>query len=113
MCILPIRERRSTPRAQALSRTCGNGPLQSLLPPPLPALCEPDLSPGVAWRSPSRQVPLAQAHGCLAARPICPYPPGIPLLLPGERLDAERLEWLAQQRLLWGEQIADTVTVLA
>ena len=98
---------------QALSRTCGNGPLQSLLPPPLPALCEPDLSPGVAWRSPSRQVPLAQAHGCLAARPICPYPPGIPLLLPGERLDAERLEWLAQQRLLWGEQIADTVTVLA
>ena len=40
-------------------------------------------------------------------------PPGIPLLLPGERLDAERLAWLAQQRLLWGEQIADTVTVLA
>jgi lysine decarboxylase len=98
---------------QTLRRAFGEVPLQPLQPPPLPALCEPELSPGAAWRSPSRQVPLAQAHGCLAARPVCPYPPGIPLLLPGERLDAERLAWLAQQRLLWGEQIADTVTVLA
>ena len=61
----------------------------------------------------ARALPLAAAAGRIAARPICPYPPGIPLLVPGERLDPERLEWLQCQRQLWGEQIADTVRVLA
>ena len=83
------------------------------MPPPLPAVAQLDIAPGQAWRSASREVPIAKAEDCIAARPICPYPPGIPLLLPGERLDAARLEWLQQQRLLWRGQIADTVTVLA
>ncbi|MCS5694147.1 hypothetical protein NZK33_19515 [Cyanobium sp. FGCU-6] len=49
----------------------------------------------------------------MAAEPLCPYPPGIPLLVPGERIDAQRAAWLASQRLLWPGQIADTVAVVA
>ena len=48
----------------------------------------------------------------MAAAPICPYPPGIPLLVPGERIDPARADWLLGQRLLWPGQIADTVSVV-
>ncbi|MFM8673703.1 MAG: hypothetical protein ACKOCA_01450 [Vulcanococcus sp.] len=58
-------------------------------------------------------VQVAQAAGELAAEPLCPYPPGIPLLIPGERIDADRAAWLMQQQRLWPGQIADTVSVVA
>jgi arginine/lysine/ornithine decarboxylase len=66
-----------------------------------------------AWRLASISLPLAEAEGRIAAETIRPYPPGIALLLPGERLDRARIDWLQQQLLLWGGQIADTVKVLA
>jgi lysine decarboxylase len=53
------------------------------------------------------------AAGRIAAEPLCPYPPGIPLLIPGERLDRPRVDWLVQQHKLWPGQIADTVMVVA
>jgi lysine decarboxylase len=87
-------------------------PLAPLPPLPLPDLAKLAISPGEAWRRPHEQVPLAAALGRIAARPLCPYPPGIPLLLPGERLDRERLEWLQAQQRLWQGQIADTLKVL-
>ena len=63
--------------------------------------------------APAITLPLAEAAGRIAAETICPYPPGIALLLPGEQLDPARIQWLQQQQLLWGGQIADTVEVLA
>jgi lysine decarboxylase len=66
-----------------------------------------------AWRAPRLRVALAAAAGRLAAEPLCPYPPGIPLLIPGERIDAARAAWLVQQQQLWPGQIADTVQVVA
>ena len=65
-----------------------------------------------AWRAPRRLCPLDQADGEVAAELLCPYPPGIPLLVPGERLDSERLHWLLRQQQLWGEQVPDTLAVL-
>ncbi len=52
---------------------------------------EPALPPAV-WFGPERReaVPLAQAVGRALAEPLVPYPPGIPLVWPGERLDAAR-----------------------
>tara|TARA_B100001250_G_scaffold351500_1_gene323711 strand:+ start:456 stop:593 length:138 start_codon:yes stop_codon:yes gene_type:complete len=44
---------------------------------------------------------------------ICPYPPGIPLLIPGEILDEERVDWLIEQRCFWPEQIPDFVRVIS
>jgi lysine decarboxylase len=58
-------------------------------------------------------VALAAAAGLIAAPPLCPYPPGIPLLVPGERIDQARAAWLQQQQRLWPGQIADTVRVVA
>ena len=55
----------------------------------------------------------SKAAGELAAEPLCPYPPGIPLLIPGERIDGPRAAWLQEQRALWPGQIADTVSVVA
>jgi len=87
-------------------------PLPPFTPPPLPLVAAPELPLGLAWRAPRRQLPLAEAVGRLAAEPLCPYPPGIPLLIPGERIDAERASWLEEQRRHWPDQIAATVAVV-
>jgi lysine decarboxylase len=68
---------------------------------------------GIAWRAQAVERPLGQATGAIAARPLVPYPPGIPLLIPGERLDGERTSWLLDQRHQWPGQIADTLWVVA
>ena len=94
-------------------RDCDSLLLPPFVPPPLPLVAVPELTVGLAWRSQAEVVPLAQAVGRIAAEPLCPYPPGIPLLIPGERIDAPRAAWLAGQRSLWPGQIADTVRVVA
>ena len=81
--------------------------------PPIPLVAAPEMALGQAWRARSVAVPLAEAAGCIAAEPLCPYPPGIPLLVPGERIDADRAQWLVDQQRLWPGQIADTVKVVA
>jgi lysine decarboxylase len=88
-------------------------PLPLFTAPPLPALAEPEMPLVQAWRAPAERVALVAAAGRIAAEPLCPYPPGIPLLIPGERLDRPRVDWLLQQHKLWPGQIADTVTVVA
>lgn len=97
----------------ALRRELGGPPLPPLQPPPLPLVGSLALPIGEAWRAPSRPLPLAEAAGAIAAEPLCPYPPGIPLLVPGERIDAARAAWLQHQQELWPGQIADTVKVVA
>ncbi|MCP9848401.1 aminotransferase class I/II-fold pyridoxal phosphate-dependent enzyme [Cyanobium sp. Morenito 9A2] len=96
-----------------LERQLGGSPLAAFSAPPLPLVAEPELAPALAWRAPAERVLLAQAAGRLAAEPLCPYPPGIPLLIPGERIDAQRVAWLRCQQAQWPGQIADTVAVLA
>jgi lysine decarboxylase len=95
-----------------LRRELGGPPLPPFAPPPLPLVAAPELAVGLAWRSQAEVVPLAEAIGRIAAEPLCPYPPGIPLLIPGERIDAPRASWLEGQRALWPGQIADTVRVV-
>lgn len=47
------------------------------------------MSPAEAYFAPRRRVPLAHAVGEVSADQFCPYPPGVPLLAPGERVTAE------------------------
>ena len=96
-----------------LRRALGGDPLPPFSPPPLPLVAEPEIPIGEAWRAQAEVVPLADAVGRIAAEPLCPYPPGIPLLIPGERIDPARATWLQQQAQLWPGQIADTVKVVA
>jgi arginine decarboxylase len=58
------------------------------------AIPDPVLSPREAFWAPSRPVPLARAAGRVAAEIVTCYPPGVPLLCPGERVDAEVVEYL-------------------
>ncbi len=97
----------------ALRRELAAAPLPPFTPPPLPLVAEPELPLEQAWRSPALALPLGALEGRIAARPLCPYPPGIPLLIPGERIDAGRAAWLRDQAALWPGQIADTVPVVA
>jgi hypothetical protein len=57
------------------------------LPParPGPVVC----SPRAAWLAPHERVPADTAIGRVAAEALTPYPPGVPAVLPGERLDIE------------------------
>ena len=40
-----------------------------------------------------KSVPLAEAENYICAEPVSFYPPGIPMILPGERFTAEIIEW--------------------
>ncbi len=87
-------------------------PLPPFSPPPLPLLSRPALACGEAWRTKSRLVDWSDAEGAVASQLICPYPPGIPLLIPGERLDRERVRWIQEQRALWPDQIPQKVKIV-
>jgi lysine decarboxylase len=98
---------------ERLRHALGGDPLPPFSAPPLPLVGEPELPLGLAWRASCEVVTLAAAVGRIAAEPLCPYPPGIPLLVPGERIDPARAAWLQGQASLWPGQIADTVKVVA
>ena len=57
---------------------------------------EMSMTPRDAFFAKSHAVPLPAAIGCIAAEPIIPYPPGIPVLVPGERIGWTKLLYLAQ-----------------
>ena len=52
------------------------------------------LSPRAAFLAAPERVPIAQAEGRIAAECLAAYPPGIPNVLPGERLTAANLATL-------------------
>jgi arginine/lysine/ornithine decarboxylase len=54
------------------------------------------MTPRDAFFARSHSVPLPAAIGCIAAEPVIPYPPGIPVLVPGERIGWSKLMYLAQ-----------------
>ncbi|BAS29008.1 arginine decarboxylase [Limnochorda pilosa] len=66
-----------------------------LPPPPLPPAV---LTPREAFLAPARSVSAAEAEGEVAAEMVAPYPPGIPVLVPGERITRESLEHLRRLR---------------
>ena len=47
--------------------------------------------------SPAVSTPLCQAAGQICARPVTPYPPGIPLLWPGEEIQPKHIEFLTER----------------
>lgn len=52
------------------------------------------LSPREASFSITKKVPFKDAIGLISAEIVCPYPPGIPLLIPGERITKEVYNYL-------------------
>jgi arginine decarboxylase len=67
-------------------------------PPPWGELA---MTPREAFLGPQEVVPAREAIGRVAAESLAAYPPGIPNVLPGERLTAETLDYV-QQALDYG-----------
>ena len=55
---------------------------------------EPDvvLTPRQAFFADRRRIPLEDAAGEVSAEQFCPYPPGVPLIAPGERVTREAID---------------------
>lgn len=62
--------------------------------PPLPEIPELLLSPREAFYGESRSVPLEEAVGEVSAEAIMAYPPGIPLVCPGEVVTREIVDYV-------------------
>jgi len=105
-------ERQLPRQLLALRQALGGPPLPPFSAPPVPLLASPELPLGQAWRAACVSVPLSEAAGRIAAEPLCPYPPGIPLLVPGERIDRDRALWLERQRQLWPDQLPASLKVV-
>ena len=60
--------------------------------PPGRAACTPAQAEGL----PAKTVRLWQSEGCISAEYVYVYPPGIPLLVPGEEISQEALSFLRQ-----------------
>jgi arginine decarboxylase len=56
------------------------------------------MTPTKAFFSPTKKVTLKEAEGEIIAEMVSPYPPGIPRLLPGERITPAIIEYLQKGR---------------
>ena len=64
------------------------------LPDPGELELEPAMLPRDAFFAPKETVSADRGIGRIAAEQITPYPPGIPVIIPGERITAELLDYL-------------------
>ena len=73
------------------------GAVSFLALPPLPRTA---LSPRDAYFARSERVPAASAEGRIAAETITFYPPGIPVLAPGDLIDGETISYLRTMKMI-------------
>jgi arginine/lysine/ornithine decarboxylase len=64
------------------------------LPPVSGLVGDHVMSPREAYLGTTKRVALEQAADEIAAEPVSPYPPGVPLLVPGQRVHAGHIEFL-------------------
>lgn len=62
----------------------------------LPDLPEAPMTPRQALFSQTETVPLSAAAGRIAAETACPCPPGVPVIMPGEKITAQATEFLCR-----------------
>ena len=75
--------------------------------PPFPP-AERAMSVRDARFAPCAEVSLSDAEGRVCARPVTPYPPGVPLLWPGEKITRAHVELIRER---WYNDI-DRITVV-
>ena len=72
-------------------------PLKTFKTLAIPKICQrltSSLTPREAFFSSSIAIPLKNSAGCIATELISPYPPGIPLICPGEEITKEMINFL-------------------
>ncbi len=83
------------PEAGASASTCSIGEPGAIRPPQAVQI----LSPRQAMLLPSAAIPVHTAAGKIAAEIVAPCPPGIPVIVPGQRIPAEIVEFASIQKL--------------
>lgn len=63
------------------------------VPPTVPPV-KLELLPSEAFFSPRESVPLSESVGRIVSGLVTPYPPGIPVLIPGQRLEQRHVDYL-------------------
>lgn len=81
----------SNPSKTILSKTFNTPPSSTL-----------KLSPREAYFAPTETVSLSKSCDRICGELICPYPPGIPVLMPGEVITKEAIKYLQQIRISGG-----------
>ena len=88
---------------EELARTVLNGPSDlTRIPSDVPSLGElsrdQPMTPTAAFHAATELVPLINSAGRVAAEIIAPAPPGVPRLIPGQRIDQTTVRWLVANR---------------
>lgn len=73
-----------------------------------PALPEQAMSLRKALFAPRETIALADSEGRIAASQVAPYPPGVPVIAPGERIGKKHLAYL--DRIGYNKKITEVVT---
>ena len=63
-----------------------------------------------AWFAQTGRVEPAAAEGLVCARPVTPYPPGVPLLWPGEKITRAHIELIRER---WYNEISEITVVIS
>jgi arginine decarboxylase len=79
--------------ADAAPQLAEDGELPAL-PPVSQLVGDYVMSPREAYLGETRRVALGDAVGAIAAEPVSPYPPGVPLLVPGQRVHEGHIGFL-------------------
>jgi arginine/lysine/ornithine decarboxylase len=89
-------EQRLIDSLRRLVRECDTIESQPQADLPQPRTLELDsvMSPRDAFFGHTEQIPVEQAAGRIAAEMVSPYPPGVPVLVPGERINEPTLDYL-------------------
>lgn len=74
-----------------LSTLIKSQPLNGQFPLPPSFLPAVKLSPRKAFEAASQRQKIENCVGCISAEIVCPYPPGIPILMPGEQITREAI----------------------
>ena len=90
----------------------GRKPMLESLPPKAGLWQETELTPREAFFAAKEQVTLAEAAGRISAEQVMFYPPGVPLLVPGERISGELLAYLKAQQALGRKVVGPEDTAL-
>ena len=83
-----------------------------VLQSPFKLVQTPEIEIGVAWRSKTQIIPFSKSLNKISGDIICPYPPGIPLLVPGEKIDIDRFNWINKQSLYNKDLVNFNIRVL-
>ncbi|MGG6292955.1 aminotransferase class I/II-fold pyridoxal phosphate-dependent enzyme [Leptolyngbya sp. AN02str] len=85
-----------------LAAQLGDRPSTQVTAVSIPPLPQVQLSPREAFFAATETVSVEQSIGCVAAELVCPYPPGIPALVPGETITPQAIAHLLQVLALGG-----------